>query len=137
MVPYGLKKIGLLYGFLQHNWHWHLYWLNKWNNMHSSDNLCRFVRLQPWWFYVSKKVFRNLKWSHSQFINIHMFEIAALTIEFSALNAIIYIVVSYMPSDHFCELQENYGVENILLLCFSSRDTAFHWWKLKTLKIKM
>lgn len=66
-----------------------------------------------------------------------MFEIAALTIEFSALNTIIYIVVSYMPSDHFRELQENYGVENILLLYFSSGDAAFHWWKLKTLKIKM
>lgn len=55
-----------------------------------------------------------------------MFEIAALTIEFSALNTIIYIVVSYMPSDHFRELQENYGVENILLLYFSSGDAAFH-----------
>lgn len=54
-----------------------------------------------------------------------MFEIAALTIEFSALNTIIHIVMSYMPSDHFCELQENYGLENILLLCFLSRNTAF------------
>lgn len=66
-----------------------------------------------------------------------MFEIAALTIDFFALNTVICIVMSYMPSDNFCELQENYGLENILLLCFSSRNTGFHSWKLKTLEIKM
>lgn len=32
------------------------------------------------------------------------------------MNTVIYIVMSYMPSDNFCELQENYGPENQMII---------------------